>query len=103
MTEERSAQIQALAFLLYGRTAGRAPGVLMHVARCVGLRRVSPYDGGGMKCPACGQRCLRLLDEERAPGAPTRLLCGNSECNAGVLMRVDGREGRIHLQEVPGA
>jgi hypothetical protein len=72
---------------------------LLRVAR---QRRDDGRTGGGMACPACGRRGLKMLNEERVKGAPTRMFCepilGTTKggCGAEVLLTV--RAGQIVLQ-----
>lgn len=62
-------------------------------------QRRKGFNGGGMACPACGRRGLKMLDEERAKGQPTRMFCetyhgaklvDDRGCGAEVLMSVRG-------------
>lgn len=84
------------------RTVGIISGVARRALRAGQMVAVSdlyPLDylkGGGMVCPKCGVRGLVMLDEERGPGQPTRMQCGNPKCCVGVNMRVRG--GGISLE-----
>lgn len=50
--------------------------------------------GGGPKCPSCGERSLRTVEEARNVGDPLRMQCTNPECYNGATLRVtvDGIE-----------
>ena len=54
--------------------------------------------GGGPECPVCGERALRLLDEFRAPGSPSRMRCG--ACGRGILMAVRGGTLKLTAPDV---
>lgn len=89
----------AFAAQLYGKRA--MDDIDLRFVACQALaQKKAGMTGGGPECPMCGERNLRMLEDERAKGAPIRFQCGNEKCSYGVTMRVDGRNGRLVVEAI---